>query len=206
MVKKLVFFVGLFFFLAASLFSVIASEVGGLRGKVVDEKGKGVAEAKVSVTSSDGRSIDVTTDSKGEFIYKDLPAGDYSIAVDAKGFKGSELVQKQHVSSGKTTKLGGNIVLERSQSVTVLRGAVFNERGFSLPNAKVEIENSGGEKYKKDYITNGAGEFAFRLPENGGQFNVTASAKGFESETKTVDISSGEARNLAFSLKASTRK
>src|SRR5262249_48565135 len=91
------------------------------------------------------------------------------------------------------------------ESSSLLRGAVFNERGFSLPGATVEIERIGAgnkEKLHKQYITNQAGEFAFRLPDTGGQYKVTASARGFETGMQTLELQPGESRSLAFSLKA----
>jgi hypothetical protein len=142
----------------------------------------------------------VRTNDKGEFQLDNLATGEYLLSVEASGYKSAQLVRKQKVEAGKTTKLSGEVILEIASSMTLLRGAVFDDRGFSLPGAKVVLELVKGEKFKKEYLTNNAGEFAFRLPDIDGDYRVTVTAANFAVATKEVTINKGEARNLAISL------
>jgi uncharacterized membrane protein len=186
------------------------AERGSIRGKVENEAGKGVNGAAVLAEREGAEPVRTTTNSKGEFKL-DLEPGEYTLSVEAEGYKNVELLHKQRVEGGKTTKIEGKITLAASTSSSLIRGAVFDERGFSLPGATVEIERVAGagktgagkeEKLRKQYTTNGAGEFAFRLPDNGGEYRLTASARGFETATQTVELQPGESRSVAFSLKA----
>ncbi|MEW6733486.1 MAG: carboxypeptidase-like regulatory domain-containing protein [Acidobacteriota bacterium] len=180
---------------------VWAGERGAIRGKVESEAGKPVNGAAVLAQREGSEPVQATTNAKGEFTIE-LEPGEYTVSVDAQGYKSVELLRKIKVEAGKTTKLNDKILLSVSQTGALLRGAVFTERGFSLPGATVEIERiDGKEKIRKQYMTNQAGEFAFRLSESGGQYKVTASARGFESTSQTVDLQPGESRSIAISLK-----
>jgi uncharacterized membrane protein len=194
--------------LFAVTIAIYAAERGSIRGKVESDSGKGVNGAIVIAERDGVDPVQVKCNEKGEFKL-DLEPGEYSLSVEAEGYKNVKLLRKQKVESGKTTKLEGKITLETSTSSTLLRGAVFTERGFSLPGAKVEIERVAGagkeEKLRKQYTTNTAGEFAFRLPDDGGQYRLTASARGYEPSTQTIELLPGESRNVAFSLKAATK-
>jgi uncharacterized membrane protein len=191
--------------LALVAVSVSAAERGSLSGKVENEKGKGINSATVVAEREGAEPVNVRTNSKGEFTLE-LEPGEYSLSVEAEGHKNIQLLRKYRVDAGKTTKLNSKITLPISETSSLVRGAVFNERGFSIPGASVEIERLGvtekESRVKKQYTTNSAGEFAFRLPDNGGQYRVTASARGFEAATQTVELQPGESRSVAFSLKA----
>jgi hypothetical protein len=69
----------------------------------------------------------------------------------------------------------------------------------------VPTEDEAKDKKRIDsltlnYTTNTHGEFAFRLPSVRARYRLTASADGFKSDTKMVDVSESEAVPLAFSL------
>jgi uncharacterized surface anchored protein len=180
------------------------SEKGAIKGKVENESGKAINGAQV-VAERDGEEVKrVKTNEKGEFIIEELEVGDYLITADAEGYKSVQIIRRFKVESGKTTKIDSKIVLPASKTGSLIRGAVFTERGFSIAGAKVEIEllDPKGDKFKKQYTTNSAGEFAFRVPETGGKYQISASASGFEKLIQTIELSSGESRSLAFSLKA----
>src|SRR5215471_1174188 len=96
------------------------------------------------------------------------------------------------------------------ERTSLVRGAVFDSQGASLSGAKVKlirVQTDEEAKEKKrvgshsmSYTTNSRGEFAFRLPAVRARYEVTASADGYKSETKTVEVSESEAVPLAFSL------
>jgi len=187
--------------------AAFGSERGSIKGKVESDSGKAVNGAHVTAEREGAEAVRSTTNSKGEFTLADLEPGEYKISVEADGFKSVELIHKQKVEAGKTTKLESKITLGTFSSSALIRGAVFNDRGFSVPGASVEIErvNPKDSKLRKQYTTNEAGEFAFRLPDAGGQFRLTATARGYETSTQTVELQPGESRSVAFSLKATTK-
>jgi len=59
---------------------------GGLRGAVTDPSGAVIAKAAVRITSAAGVSLDATTNRDGNYEFKDIAPGIYSIKAVAKGF------------------------------------------------------------------------------------------------------------------------
>lgn len=177
------------------------AQSGAIKGRVVDEKRKAIQGATVKAIV-DGKETATSTNEKGEFLIEGLMPAEYLVVAECAGYKTVELIRKQRVEKGKTTKLQTEIEMPLSIAYTLLKGAVFNESGYSLPGAKVTVQTLEGEGYKKDYITSQAGSFAFRLPPQGGKYEVRARAKGFQEAKQVVELQAGESRSIAFSLKA----
>lgn len=62
-------------------------EQGTIRGKVVDEDGKGVEDADVELRDDNGDLVrETTTDAGGNFRFDDLPLGTYTVIIKASGY------------------------------------------------------------------------------------------------------------------------
>ncbi len=94
--------------------------------------------------------------------------------------------------------------------ITIVAGTVFRDSGFALPGAEVTLQQANAEgvgKGKKlSFSCNTRGEFAFRLPGQEGKFVVTASAKGYGRQEKTVEAHPGERVDVTFTLVAESNK
>src|SRR5579871_4277106 len=72
----------------------------------------------------------------------------------------------------------------KAEAYAVVAGTVFREPGFALPGADVTVTPHPGEgqapfKLKKlQAISDGRGEFAFRVPPTPMRYTVRVSAKG----------------------------
>lgn len=79
----------LFLFAAAFVSGAAAQQITGtITGTVTDPQGAVVPKAEVrAINKATGLSRTVATDSSGIFAVTYLPAGEYSVAVDAPGFK-----------------------------------------------------------------------------------------------------------------------
>ena len=195
---------------------VAAQQKGTLKGKIEDHKGKPIAGAAVRVLRSRDRSSqETTTDQAGLYSFELVP-DDYSLSVDAEGFQGGSMVQMQQVEEGKET-IVKTIKLDKAKDRTsLIRGAVFDIDGRSLPGARLKLERvptAEEDKDRKrvsslklDYTSNSRGEFAFRVPARRARYQITASLGGYKSETKTVEVHEDEAVPLAFSLAPSSSK
>ena len=91
------------------------------------------------------------------------------------------------------------------RALSIIRGAVFDSKGFSLPGVKIVLENlskDGKAVTGKvgEYVTSTGGEFAFRLPGAAANYRVTATMKGFVTKIQDVDVQKNEARNIAVTL------
>ncbi|MEE9115784.1 MAG: carboxypeptidase-like regulatory domain-containing protein, partial [Thermoplasmata archaeon] len=62
-------------------------EQGTIRGKVVDEDGKGIEDADVELRDDNGNLVrETTTDGSGNFRFDDLPLGTYTVIIKASGY------------------------------------------------------------------------------------------------------------------------
>src|ERR1700758_2418543 len=93
---------------STTFFAQSTPGTAGIRGAVFDQNGAPVAAAKVTITNQGvGAIIQVTTSSAGIYSSGPLLPGDYTVRVEAKGFKKSELavVARVAVVSGGDFKL-----------------------------------------------------------------------------------------------------
>jgi Carboxypeptidase regulatory-like domain len=177
---------------------------GIIKGKVKERGGKPVeAVLVVAVNAADAsKKHETSSDSKGDFELKNLPAGDYLLSFEKKGFDTFKSRQVP-VAAGETVKLRSQVELVRERPpYAIIRGAVFTEEGFTLANALVKIEKiTEGKRFKSEAVSQEAGEFSFRLTVEKATYRVTATAKGFEPASKDVEIEGDDVRQIAISLK-----
>lgn len=194
---------------AFSCVGVSAQSTGGLKGQVVNEKGKPFLGVDVRVRSTRTGAIhQAVTDQAG--VYKlDLEPDTYIVSFDAEGYMEGTLREMQQVEAGKETAVKP-VRLQKATRTSLVRGAVFSSEGLSLPGARVKLERVPTEEEEKsrrrinlftrNYTTNQRGEFAFRLPPERARYRVTAMASGYVPETRIIDVGEEDRVPVAFSL------
>jgi iron complex outermembrane receptor protein/vitamin B12 transporter len=108
-----------------------AQSAKGLRGKVVDQLGSRVADAKVVLLEGDKSIVDAKSDGQGSFGLPVPKEGRYSLRVEATGFA-TQTIPVEVGREGKTEEL----------TVTMSIGAlaqqiVVSATGFAIPEAQV---------------------------------------------------------------------
>lgn len=79
------------------------------------------------------------------------------------------------------------------ESYALIGGTVFRDTGFSLPGAKVILAlESQPTKKLQEQISSPTGQFAFRVKPGPNRYTVSATLKGFQSASKTVEITGQE--------------
>lgn len=177
------------------------AQTGNVKGKVKEEGGKPLEGVLVQATNVRNKEDkhQVKSDGKGDFELSALPAGDYFFSLEKQGFK-AFLTRKMAVIGGETLKLTAEMKRE-SEPFSLVRGAVLNGMGFSMPNASVTVERiDGGRKFKQEKVSGEGGQFAFRLKAEKAKYRVTANARGFQSASTEIEIESDEVRNIALTL------
>lgn len=196
--KKFVFLSVVF---VISALSVLAQS-GGIKGKVRNSKGNGIASATITARQ-DGKDLrSVKSDGKGNFVLDGLRDGKYNFVFEAGGY-GAGLLTNIEISKGKVRDLKERLVLNTDQGTLILiRGSVFNQDGRSVTGAKVVLEQIGadGSVKKIDTIyTNVSGEFTFRQPEGATKFRITASIEDAQ-ESKELEVNQPAIYRLALTL------
>jgi hypothetical protein len=93
----------------------------------------------------------------------------------------------------------------------VVAGTVFRENGFSLSGATVTLAAKDAPgvpktKAKKlQSVSDGRGEFAFRVPPGAATYVVRASLKGFQAVEKEASVSGDERVEVTLMLPAESK-
>ena len=211
--KNLLLFSRLFpvlaFLSGAVLLSVVvaAAQPGGLKGKVRNNSGQGIAGASVTLTKGGDDVRSVRSASDGTFEVKGIEPGSYGLRVDADGYASGSLFSVE-IKKGKVRDLGDKLFLRVDQgTLVILRGSVFFKEGTSVTGAKVELErvNPDGTTNEVGSTTSSvSGEFVFRQPPWAGKYRVTAKYNGV-SGTKEITVDNPAVYRLAISLGLSSK-
>lgn len=122
-----------------------SSQFGILAGQVSDVlTGRGLSDASVTVTSSVSKTTQ--SDAGGRFLFRDLPAGRYSIAAKLNGYSGGKLGQRFPADSDQAIDLVG---AGRIEDITlplwktaIVSGVVTDERNDPLVGVVVQAQKS----------------------------------------------------------------
>lgn len=179
-----------------------------IKGKVRTPEGKGLAEVTIVAKQKDTEVKSTKTNSKGEFVLEDLPAGRYNLTFTKPGYSVGILYNVE-VTEKKTTNLGDRLILTVDQgTLVIIKGSVFNQDGLSVPDAKVEIEkilNDGTTKKVDSTYTTETGEFTFRFPPGEAKFRITATKEGI-SASKEISVDTAAIYRLSLKLELKERK
>lgn len=93
---------------------------------------------------------------------------------------------------------------KKSEAYALVAGTVFRDPGFAMPGVEVVLVPAKGKKQKT--VSDRRGEFVFRVPPEPADYTVAISAKGFESQQKTVSVHGEERVEVTFSLPASSNQ
>jgi hypothetical protein len=181
------------------------AQSGGIKGKVKNEADKGLAgvELKVKV---DGKIVKTgSTDSSGEFLIGGLADGMYVLSFEKDGYSSGSF--RVEIKKGKIRDLSSkNFILPRDRgNMVALQGTVFDQIGFSVPGARVEVSRmtagKSWEKLKAIYSSEN-GEFIFRFPASDSEttYRVTVSYKDVEPQVKEKATDVAGIYRLSFNL------
>jgi hypothetical protein len=128
------------FFIGAGI-AVGQDVVGMISGTVTDSSGAVVPGATVTITSeaTGVARPPITTSSTGHYVSDGLPAGAYTIAVEARGFRKTTVAGNQVTAGGRLTVDATIEVGEVSQTVTV--EAVANQTNTTSGELSTTVTN-----------------------------------------------------------------
>lgn len=199
--KFLIYLFTISVLVAASSFAAHAQS-GGAKGKVRNSRGDGLSGATVTARIDGDDIKSVKTDAKGNFELNGLKSGTYNFVFEKSGFS-TGVKYNVEIKGDKQVNLGDRLVLTVDKGTQVIiNGSVYNQAGFGIYGAKIEIERileDGKTKKVASGYSAEFGEFNFRFSEGAARFRVTASAKGV-SASKEVTVDSPAVYRLAITL------
>lgn len=175
---------------------------GGLRGRV--KVGAGTPEAiHVTVRQGDREVKTARTNAKGEFEVTGLAPGRYGLTFRKQGLQVGRM-ENVEVRAGKPASLKDKLFLPVDEgAVAFIRGSVFDPAGRGFAGARVELEliNGDGTSKKLDSrVTNGLGQFGFRLTPEAARYRLTARAGGMQTATSEVAVDGAAIFRTALTL------
>lgn len=88
-----------------------------------------------------------------------------------------------------------------ADTYAIVSGTVFDASGYALPEANAKLTFEAPAKAKPlEAVSSPRGEFVFRVPPGPAHYTVTVSAKGFEAQSKTVEVQDQERVEVTFQL------
>jgi hypothetical protein len=189
--------------LISSSFAGAQTATGAIRGKVKERDGKSLAGVTVRAVNErdESKTQETKSDDKGDFELKGVPAGDYTMVFEGPGYQ-TFTTRRLTVTEGETLRLSRTIELSPERAAyALIRGGVFTSDGFSIPNASLVIERiSEGKRFKRDGVSQEGGQFVFRIPAEKATYRITASARGYQSASKEIEVDSDEVRQMSLML------
>lgn len=179
---------------------------GRLRGSVQDQEGKPLADIKVRVIDrrTDERVAEVLTNEEGVFVFDQLPEGRYTLTFYSPRFQ-QATISPVEIKAGQEKRLRDPVELKPVKLYAVIEGAVFDPQGFLVRGATIVIERIPfqGESvpsFRQEGVSNDGGAFAFRVAATPARYRVTASLKGYKSQSTTVEVAGNERRHVSIQL------
>ncbi len=185
---------------------IAAAQTGGVKGKVRDAQGKGVAGASVLVRQGEREIAQGTTNGKGEFLVTNVPTGTYTVTIRKPGLRVGSVAGVE-IKNGKTISLRDRLVLPIDDAtLAFLRGSVFNEAGRSVANVQVEIARIAADGTARKFdarLTNETGQFVFRLSPDAAKYRLTVKPNGAAEQSQDINVEGAMIyRVVPFTLRA----
>jgi len=197
-------FISLLVLSAFCVVPCVLAQAGGIKGKVKNLNGDGIAGATVTARLNGQDIRSSTSDKKGQFVIENLEAGLYNIVVDATGY-GSGVKYGVEVVKGKIRDLGDRLILTTDRgSFVIIDGSVFFKNGTRLAGASVKVERvnpDGSTRKLASLFSNGEGDFAFRQRPGVAKLRITASYNG-KAATKDVEVDNAALYHVALTIDA----
>ncbi len=161
-----------------------------IKGKIVDEAGKGISLVKVFGVSDLNDTVSTEVDAAGNFKLK-CYASDWRIWPEMTGYA-QVLPSKVTVASGQYLDFG---FFTMKKNPYTLSGTVKNSAGDPLLGVKVTLFQNG---IQIDQIANTPqnGTFSFSIPA--GTYSISAEITGFSSYTTEIDMLSSKSVTITM--------
>ncbi len=176
----------------------LSTDKGAIHGKVTNQAGAAVPDAKAVLTSATGARLAVPVDEQGKFSLRGLYPGTYSLMISAEGL--SDFVfDSINLAAGKNLTLdatllpasakpveaagteavqqgGASLTTKISGDKGAITGTVNDQTGAVVSNAKAVLTSTAGEKSETPVNEKGQYSFTGLKP---GSYTLTITAPNF---------------------------
>ncbi|XP_046683001.1 carboxypeptidase D isoform X2 [Homalodisca vitripennis] len=180
----------------SSLMGLLSSFTQGVKGRVIDDRGEVMREARIQVNSS---LHEYRVTSNLAYYNIILPPGSYQLQFTCRHHEVAlvDVVVTPKVMLEYTVvmkRLPVNVYSSDIQTplkLTGISGYVIDSGSHPVPNANVKVQNTSGSSDTEGF---------FWIPLAQGEYTVHAEAEGYNSVTKLVSVMSHAASKVVFKL------
>uniref|UniRef100_A0A1B6I1X8 Carboxypeptidase regulatory-like domain-containing protein n=2 Tax=Homalodisca liturata TaxID=320908 RepID=A0A1B6I1X8_9HEMI len=180
----------------SSLMGLLSSFTQGVKGRVIDDRGEVMREARIQVNSS---LHEYRVTSNLAYYNIILPPGSYQLQFTCRHHEVAlvDVVVTPKVMLEYTVvmkRLPVNVYSSDIQTplkLTGISGYVIDSGSHPVPNANVKVQNTSGASDMEGF---------FWIPLAQGEYTVHAEAEGYNSVTKLVSVMSHAASKVVFKL------
>jgi hypothetical protein len=181
--------------------AVGAQSTGGVKGKVRNFNGDGIAGATITARQNQADAGTARAGRNGEFVLEGLQPGLYTFVVEAKGYAAGVKYDVE-IKPGKMRDLGGNLILEADRGrQVIIRGSVFYKDGTSVPACDVEVGvvEGASSRILTTLTTDYSGAFSYLRPEGKATYRFTSKCHGVTAN-RDVTVDSAAIYNTSVLL------
>ena len=171
---------------AADISAGQKSSAASIRGHVLDTFGNPITEVALELSNTNtAQPFRTLTDQRGAFELTALPAGEYDIVIQARGF----ITERHTIGLGKGSALQldfGLVAGHLGDSIPIeVSGVVRKQDKSPLANAVVAVENVFSRRLVYKARTDKSGRYKIGVPYPG-QYIISASMSGFTVNASAV--------------------
>ncbi len=168
----------------------VVGETGTVEGRVsCDEDDEPIEDAGVRVA---GTGISGTTDDEGEFLLEEVPVGEGTLVVTAEGYREKEVAFELEEEDEEIDV--GDIYLDLRPEYDIGGYVYDRESEDGIEGATIRVRGTD-----IDAETEEDGYFEMTVPE--GTWDLRASADGYESKTREVEVKEEDLAIVEFELR-----
>ncbi|MBQ7814682.1 MAG: carboxypeptidase regulatory-like domain-containing protein, partial [Thermoguttaceae bacterium] len=174
-----------------------AKPFGSIAGRVVDENGRIVQNAEITLTNEAGETWNAISDRAGVYSFAALKSGTYLVSLNTTGkFKPSTPTEASVKNGIATTGL--NLTAERGAEVS---GKICDSEGLPLADAAILVVDASGARVCA--LTDAEGRFAVGGFDEG-EATITISAGNCVSVVETVALTAQKTTKINKSLQSAS--
>lgn len=150
-----------------SVFTIAYTPDTDIAGTVKDSDGLPVEGAKVELVDKNGSTIaNTTTDENGDYIFENIPDGDYDIKITAPDNKTKGTGSATVTENGEVTQSTADVTLTDYHTKSDISGKVTDKNGNPVSGATVSLKDEDG-KTVATVTTDKNGDYIFKDIKDG---------------------------------------
>ncbi len=178
-----------------------------ISGKIINDAGEGIYKSTVKIINTDGKEYEASTDASGNYKFSELINSKYYlITVEAEGYiksEGNRIAGKNTDNYIITLEAkDGQSINYTNLSSSKINGAIINDAGIGINNAKIKLTDENGKEYNA--LSDDKGNYNLDNLSNSKYYLLNVEAPEGYKSPKVYRIAGIGAENFNITLESAT--